>query len=70
MMAKAEKKTNIMGFFREVKAEMKKVSWPTRQETTTSTIAVFIMVFFAALFLFLADQILSFVVKMILNLGM
>lgn len=70
MTQQAEKKKDMMGFFREVKTEMKKVTWPTKKETTTSTIAVFIMVFFAALFLFLADQILSFVVKLILDLGM
>ena len=57
-------------YFRQVKSEMKKVTWPSRQETTVSTIAVFIMVFIAAVFLFLADQVMAFAVQMILNLGM
>jgi preprotein translocase subunit SecE len=56
-------------YVREVKSEMKKVTWPSRQETTVSVIAVFIMVFIASLFLFFSDQVLSFIVKMILSLG-
>ena len=63
-------KVSPVEYFRQVKAEMKKVTWPSRKETTTSTIAVFIMVTVAALFMFTADQILSFIVKFILNLGM
>ena len=55
-------------FFRQVRSEMKKVTWPTRQETTVSTIAVFIMVAIAATFLFFADQILAWGVSLILNL--
>lgn len=63
-------KSSPVEFFRQVKAEAKKVTWPTRQETTVSTIAVFIMVTIAAIFLYFADQIISYVVRMIMNLGM
>ena len=56
-------------YARQVKAEMQKVTWPSRQELTSSTIAVFIMVVLAALFLFAADQILAFGVNMILGLN-
>jgi len=56
-------------YLREVKQEAKKVTWPTRKETTTSTIAVFIMVVIAAIFLFFADQVLAFTVSLILGLG-
>ncbi len=55
-------------FFRQVRSEMKKVTWPTRQETTVSTIAVFIMVAIASTFLFVADQVLAWAVSLILNL--
>lgn len=58
-----------MEFFKQVRSEAKKVSWPTRQETTSSTIAVFIMVILASLFLFAADQLMAFVVKLVLGLG-
>jgi preprotein translocase subunit SecE len=57
-------------YVRQVRAEMKKVTWPTRQETTVSVIAVFVMVFIASLFLYFADQIIAFLVRMILSLGM
>lgn len=56
-------------YVRQVKAEMQKVTWPSRQELTSSTIAVFIMVFLAAIFLFVVDQILAFGVNSILGLN-
>ena len=62
-------KTSPMQFFQQVKAEIQKVTWPSRKETTVSTIAVFIMVTLAALFLFFADQILAFLVNFILDFG-
>ena len=57
-------------FAREVRTEAKKVTWPTRQETTVSTIAVFIMVSLVAVFLYFADQIIAFGVNFILGMGM
>ena len=46
-------------FIREVRQEVSKVTWPTRKETTVTTIMVFIFVFLAALFFFVVDQALS-----------
>ena len=63
------KKTNPVKFFQEVRAEARKVHWATRNETMISTIMVLIMVTVAAIFFFLADQILSFLVRLILGLG-
>jgi len=62
-------KSGPVEFVNEVKAETKKVTWPSRKETTVSVIAVFIMVTLAALFLFFADQIIAFLVNFILDLG-
>ena len=62
-------KTSPMDYIRQVKAEVQKVTWPSRQETTTSTIAVFIMVTIAAIFLFLADQFMAWAVRLILDIG-
>jgi len=62
-------KVSPMEYFRQVKSEMKKVTWPSRKETTVSTIAVFIMVFIAAIFLFFADQVMAFAVRTILSFG-
>ena len=58
-----------LDFFKQVRSEALKVSWPTRKETTQSTIAVFIMVVIASVFMFTADQVLAWIVKMILGLG-
>jgi preprotein translocase subunit SecE len=62
-------KTSPLQFFRQVRQEAAKVTWPTRKETTVSTIMVFVMVVLAALFFFLVDQALSFLVRQILVLG-
>jgi preprotein translocase subunit SecE len=62
-------KTSPGQYIREVRQEISKVTWPTRKETTVTTIMVFIMVFICAVFFFLTDQVLSFVVRQILGLG-
>jgi len=56
-------------FFREVKQEAAKVTWPTRKETLVTTLMVFIMVVLVAIFFFLVDQVLNFGVGQILGLG-
>ena len=60
-------KANPIEYIRQVRAEMKKVTWPSRKETTVSTIAVFIMVTFAAIFLYTADQVIAFFVRLIMG---
>ncbi len=62
-------KISPVEFIRQVRSEMLKVTWPSRKETTISTIAVFIMVFIAAIFLYAADQVLAVIVKFLLGLG-
>jgi preprotein translocase subunit SecE len=56
-------------FFGEVRAEARKVTWATRQEVTVSTIMVLIMGVAAAIFFFLVDSLLRFLIGLILNLG-
>ncbi|MBV6657942.1 MAG: preprotein translocase subunit SecE [Devosiaceae bacterium] len=62
-------RTNPFTFLQEVRQEVSKVVWPTRRETTVTTIMVFIMVFLAAIFFLLADQALSFIVGQLLTIG-
>jgi preprotein translocase subunit SecE len=57
----------IVQFFHEVKAELKKVNWPTRKETIASTSVVLVIVFIIAVFLFIVDQGLSFLIRIILG---
>jgi len=54
-------------FFREVKIELKKVTWPTRKQTTGTTIVVIIFVFVIAAFLGLFDYSLSKLVQVVLT---
>ncbi|EAU42375.1 translocase [Fulvimarina pelagi HTCC2506] len=62
-------KTNPFTFLQQVRSETSKVTWPSRRETTISTIMVFIMVALASIFLFAADQVLGYVVGLIMNAG-
>lgn len=60
---------NPVTYYRQVKTEMQKVTWPSRKETTISSVAVFTMVLISSIFLFLSDQVIAFVVRMILGFG-
>jgi preprotein translocase subunit SecE len=56
-------------FLQEVRAEAEKVTWPTRKETTVTTIMVFVMVAVASVFFLLADQVMRIVVTYLLSWG-
>lgn len=56
-------------FIREVKQEASKVTWPTRKETTISTIMVFVMVFIMGLFFLVVDQLIQWALKVVLGIG-
>lgn len=56
-------------FFREVRQEGSKVTWPSRKEVGITTGMVFLMVTLAAVFFFLVDFLLSEGVKLIFGLG-
>ncbi len=56
-------------FFGEVRAEARKVTWATRQEVTVSTIMVVMMGIAAALFFFLVDSLMRFIIGLVLSIG-
>jgi preprotein translocase subunit SecE len=66
-----EKIKEFMGtaqqFFREVRVELKKVTWPTRKETIASTSVVLITVFLVAFYLGVVDLGLSRLIKIFLE---
>jgi len=62
-------RTSPFDFIQQVRSEVSKVTWPSRRETFLTTVMVFTMVIAAAIFFFVADQILSWVVKLVLGLG-
>ena len=51
----------------EVRSEMLKVTWPTREELANSTSVVLTVSAAMAIFIFFADTVLSFVMNQILN---
>jgi preprotein translocase SecE subunit len=55
-------------FLQEVRSETAKVTWPTRRETTITTIMVFVMVALASVFFFAADQIIRYLVTFLLGI--
>ncbi len=62
-------KTNPFSFFQQVRDEVAKVTWPTRNETGVTTLMVVIMAFLAALFFLAADQLMGWGVSLVLGLG-
>ena len=60
---------NPTKFYQEVRQETAKVTWPSRKETITTTIMVFLMVVAVSLFLSFADQVIAWLLKMVLGIG-
>lgn len=56
-------------FIKQVKQEVIKITWPTRQEVTVTTVSVFIFVSIAAVFFLCTDFVLQALVRKILSLG-
>ena len=62
-------KISPIQFLRQVKQEIKKVSWPTRKEVTHTAAMVIVLVAIAATFFFFVDQVIGWLVKLILGVG-
>ena len=54
-------------FLREVKIELKKVTWPSRKQTIGSTAVVIVLVMIISLFLGIVDVGLSHLVRVVLQ---
>ena len=59
----------IMSFGRESRAEVRKVVWPTRQETVQTTLMVVVAVIILGIFLWLIDMMLLNAVQMLTGQG-
>lgn len=57
----------IGNFFKEVKAELKKVSWSTRRELIASTRVVITAVALLAVFIGIVDLILSRLIRLVIK---
>ncbi|MBW8755016.1 MAG: preprotein translocase subunit SecE [Sphingomonadales bacterium] len=62
-------KTSPGEFMRQVQAEMRKVVWPTRQETVTTAIFVALMMTLLAVFFLGVDSLFGAVVRWLLSLA-
>ena len=56
-------------FIREVRAEAAKVTWPSRRETLITTGLVFALSGLAALFFFVADQVIGIGVRALFGIA-
>ncbi len=62
-------KPNVAQFFREVRQEAAKVTWPSRRETAMASGTVMLMVVLAAVFFFVVDAVLATGVRLLLGIG-
>jgi preprotein translocase subunit SecE len=58
-------KTKIINFFTDIVKEMKKVTWPKKEELKDSTVVVLITSLLLAGFVFVIDKIISEGLKVI-----
>ena len=61
---------NPLRFLQEVKQEAFKITWPTKKDTVTGSLMVFVLASLAAVFFLLLDQILKFLLELLLKVGM
>lgn len=59
----------LIAFMRDARTELRRVVWPTRQETLQTTLVVLVMVLIVAIFLWLLDMFLLWSVNGITGLG-
>ena len=62
---RAEMFRRLVRFVREVRNELKRVSWPSRDEIRGSTTVVIVIVLILAVFIGLVDRALSYLVSFI-----
>ena len=56
-------------FLQEVRSETDKVTWPTRRETTITTIMVFVMVAVSSIVFLVADQLIRVFITYLLSVA-
>jgi preprotein translocase subunit SecE len=59
---------NPLKFLQEVRQEVSKVSWPSRNETLVSTVMVLVFCALASIFFLLADQVIAWLVQLMLSI--
>ena len=64
-----KKRTPLPQFFREVRAEGRKITWTSRKETWITSVMVAIMVALAAVFFWIVNMILQFGITQLLKIS-
>jgi preprotein translocase subunit SecE len=64
-----EKGRQIWGYFHDAQIEVRKVVWPTRQETMQTTLIVILMVVLVAIILWLLDMFLGWSIGALMGHG-
>jgi preprotein translocase subunit SecE len=67
--AAPKKRTPLPQFFKEVRAEARKITWTSWKETWINSVLVFILVTLTAIFFLLVDGTLSFLIQQLLRLA-
>ena len=62
-------RTNPLQFIQQVRAEVAKITWPTRRETGLTTVMVMIMATLFAIFFFLVDLLIRYGLETILRMA-
>jgi preprotein translocase subunit SecE len=60
---------NPLKFFQEVKQETFRITWPTKKETMMGAVMVFALASIAAIFFLILDQILRFLLNIVLTVS-
>ena len=63
------KKTNPAQFVRQVRQELSKVTWPDKRDTFISSVIVIVLIILFSIFFLLTDQLWSFLIKNIIQIG-
>ncbi|MDQ2696900.1 MAG: preprotein translocase subunit SecE [Pseudomonadota bacterium] len=61
--------SGFLNFLQESRAELRKVVWPSRNETLQTSLAVIVMVIVMGIFLWLLDMLLFWVVRLLTGQG-
>ena len=64
-----KKKTSPALFVRQVRQEMQKITWPQRRDTFMSSAIVIVLIIIFSLFFLLTDQVWSFLIQKIIQIG-
>jgi len=64
-----KKKTSPALFVRQVRQELQKVTWPEKKDTFISSAIVILLIVIFSIFFLLTDQIWSFSIKKIIQIG-